>query len=158
MDEARAAFRSFGELTNPVTWFTEEGWEEGCTASIMHVCLPFCGHNCMRYYPGERDSLLDGRGNKAYHHHSEGGRGMGWIYPIVKSHPSRHVATWYRRNPRERALGSRSISSSSGGGHPDLANAREISPFDAQLQRRRFFIRFFLTAESRRARRGYQEA
>lgn len=64
----------------------------------MHVCLPFCGHNCMRYYPGERDfSSRRGRGNKAYHHHS----GEGRTDPIVKGPPPRdggHVVS--RRSTR----------------------------------------------------------
>lgn len=106
----------------------------------MHTCLPFCGHNCMRYYPGERDSLLGGRGNKAYHHHSGG-----WNRPYRKMPPLwRPRGT--RRN-RESAPGSRSATSSPVSTIVVRRRTREISPFDAQLQRRRFFIRSFFTAE-----------
>lgn len=105
----------------------------------MHTCLPFCGHNCMRYYPGERDSPLGGRGNKAYHHHS-----VGWNRPYRKMPPlTRPRGT---RRYRESALGSRSCLLSSSTIVRSPAYTREISPFDAQLQRRRFFIRSFFTA------------
>lgn len=98
----------------------------------MHVCLLVCGHNCMRYYPGERDSLLGAvaavtrhtiiiRGRtdprkEPPHRRLRGIRLVRESEPVFRSSPL--LFPIVRR--RERG---------------------EISSFDAQLQRRRFFIR-----------------
>lgn len=108
----------------------------------MHVCLLFCGHNCMRYYPGERDSLLGAVA--AVTRHTIIIRGK----TDPHKEPPHRRATWCSTGPRDRACLALSL--------PILLSScavvrrrerDEISPFDAQLQRRRFFIRSFFTAE-----------